>query len=251
MINLYESLIFENQTLKDTDISLELFIKYFDNDTEAIKEVIKIFKKKFGDKGMELKNVLDSSLRQITSEISQMHVELDDVILKFIYTKLQKTALSKIDKIIGSGEEACVFDFDDKVIKCYYNNNIPPRSRKFYEYCIDNHFDVLPIVYRIGKGYVVMEKLKTNTYKIKTIFEQIFKLLPGQKYSLYHLVQDRRYKKKDLNKSQSEAVKFMEEVRKALADYQKVDVNKLNDFGDFNQNNIGQRKDGTLVYFDI
>lgn len=248
MISLYESLLMEAKSIGDIGISFETFRGFVDNDIIACKEVDKLFKKQFGKKYLDMRCLMDETVQRMMIEMSHMGVEIDDVILRFIYEKMKDTSLNKINKIIGSGAEACVFDLGDKIIKCYYNNKIPDHQKRFFDVCKTGKYNIFPKVYRIGKGYVIMEKVTSKTPLIQRLFTALFKEIKGQDGTLYHLVQDKKYDFESLNKIQKQAVLFMEEIRNALKAVTGYDES---DFGDFHRDNVGQREDGSLVYFDI
>lgn len=243
----------ESQSIGDIGIDFETFKGFFENDIAMSKTVDKLFKKKFGKQYLEMRCLLDSVVQRMTIEMSQMGVEIDDIILRFIYEKIKETPVTKIDKILGHGAEACVFDLGDKIIKCYYKNTIPAPTRKFFELCLKGEHKIFPKVYRIGKGYVVMEKVTPCTKKVQRMFATLSKKVKhnGVESTLYHIIQDKTYKYDELTNFQKEIVDFMEEIRQVLGDLSGNGINLYGDFGDFHKDNVGEKEDGTIVYFDV
>lgn len=83
-----------------------------------------------------------------------------------IYNEMLSLKDSSIAKIIGSGYQGIVFNLGDKVLK-YFPQGFRKNDITFYTYCRNNSVKCFPKVYRIGKNYVVIEKLKQNlNYKL-------------------------------------------------------------------------------------
>ena len=238
--------IFESQPIGEL-LTFDEFADFFNSDdTEMSKEK---FDKQFADKSALQRKVLRKYIDRWAVEISKMNLEIDDNLLKYLYSQLCDNPVSKLDKVWGSGEEACIFNLKDKIVKCFYSGRIPSDRTKFFEICKENKYDVFPKVYRIGKGYVIMEKLEIETSKCKKYFDIINSSNHGD--SIYHLVQDKKYDLSEMNDDEKEVINWLENVRKACAEAFGNDPKTNEDFGDLQLANVGERKDGTIVYFDI
>ena len=65
--------------------------------------------------------------------------------------------------------------------------------------------------------------------------------------TLYHLIQDNKLDGVKLNNEQKRAVSFMQAIRKPLDELGYGPT----DYADLSGDNLGERADGTVVYFDI
>lgn len=86
----------------------------------------------------------------------------DELSPKEIYNVISRIPLDRMDRFLGYGATAVVLELgDDKVIKWYLKGHpMSPDARNFYNLCKTRKYkDILPIVYRVGKRYVIMEKL--------------------------------------------------------------------------------------------
>lgn len=246
MKQLYDYIL-EN-AIGDLGISFEDFCNFVvDNDKGARKKISDALVKKFGpQKGLKLIEVLTEKYYEFLFELKSMKVEADEIMLQFIYKQFTQTPESKIEKFIGSGLQGAAFVIGDKIIKCYFRNRIPKEHFDFFTLCKSGKYDVLPRVYRIGKGYVVMEKLNVHSKKCLDIINELHKVVAG-KDTLYHLIQDGDLYDVKLSPKQKQAVEFMMAIRKPLDD---LGFGPRN-YGDLHSDNLGERDDGTVVYFDI
>ena len=208
--------------------------------------VVKSIQKRFGSKkGYKYVDLLDDHISNFISDLQKMNVEADELMIRFLYDQLCNIPSSKFDKLISFGEDGIAYGVNDKVIKCFKRGNIPAHLLKFYELCKTDKYDVLPRVYRIGKGYVVMERLSVRTKKCVDIIHTLHKDAGDD--TLYHLIQDNKLEGVKLNRKQQEAVDFMRDIRKPLDEL----GYEPKDYGDLHSDNLGERADGTIVYFDI
>lgn len=94
-----------------------------------------------------------------------------------IIQTLKATPLDRLARMIGAGSFGAVLDYDrDKVIKWFHSRDgIDADDMKFYNECKKEggKGSPLPQIYRIGRNYVVMEKLLTMTPKCK-MYARIF-----------------------------------------------------------------------------
>ena len=243
MISLYEYIL--EAAIGNLGITFEEFCDYV-NEVGSGKGVSKAFRKRFGAKrDYKLIQALDDTVTNFIADLNKMNVEVDETMLRFLYNQLCSLPSSKIDKILGIGEDGIAYGVNDKVIKCFKRGNIPAHLLKFYELCKTGKYDVLPRVYRIGKGYVVMERLAIRTKKCQDIIHTLHKDAGDD--TLYHLIQDNKLEGVKLNGKQQEAVAFMRAIREPLDELGYGPT----DYGDLHSDNLGERADGTVVYFDI
>lgn len=257
MKNLSEYILEESITsIGSLGISYEDFLGYIYNqdsyadgaDRQYKDRIQAILKKKFGKTYHKILMIIDSMIDVFTSDLNEMGVEPDEVLFRLLYDKLCSTPTTKIDKYKGAGAEAVTFDLGDKIIKCFYKGHIPKDKLEYYKFCELGKYEIFPRVFRIGKGYVVLEKLKVGTKRCKDLISALWKDIESKRF--YYRIQDNDLDVK-LTPKQRNILNWMWQVRLALADLRDEDPDTLRDFGDLHDQNIGEREDGTIVYFDI
>ena len=237
-------------------ISYEDFLGYINNqdpyaegaDRQYKDRIQAILKKKFGKNHHKILRVIEEMIDTFIADLNKMGVEPDETLFRLLYDKLCSTPTTKIDKYAGAGAEAIAFDLGDKIIKCFYKGRIPKDRLEFYKFCELGKYEVFPRVLRIGKGYVVLEKLNADTKRCQDITSALWKKIEGKEF--YQRIQDNDLDVK-LTPKQRKIVNWMSQVRLALADLRNEDPDTIRDFGDLHSGNLGEREDGTIVYFDI
>lgn len=164
------------------------------------------------------------------------------------YEKIKRIPLDRLNRIIGSGSNGVVLDAGDKVVKLYYSNHIKNCDKPFYEWCSKHKSKVFPKVYRIGKNWVVMEKLEIGTPKLRKFYHMIdHSYVDG--ISLYDWISsDKPIDRSNFTKEELEVVEWgklcKEEMNNIKSPYIKWP-------GDLSLNNIGERNNGDIIFFDI
>lgn len=101
-----------------------------------------------------------------------------------IIQTLRTTPLDRLSRMIGAGSYGAVLEYDkDKVIKWFHGRSgIDADDNKFYNECKKKggKGSPLPKIYKIGRNYVVMEKLLTLTPKCR----EYAKIFDDQKYDV-------------------------------------------------------------------
>lgn len=256
MKNIFEKIvdILEARTIGDLGISFEDFKKFVDdwilsddeygwnNKSEEKMKSYNILANILRPKVRNYETVIHSLYTYVLNIISKLNeckvYNITDEILRLIYDIISKMSASKIEDAIAMGMEAIVVDRGDKVVKCFFNDRIPKNKEKFYKICKERKYDVFPYVERIGKGYVVMEKLKMYTPKCDKYQYIIDKV--------YSDVYDGNYNINDYTEDEQEVIRWLEDVKTAVKD-----ATNFNDFGDLDEKNFGERENGSIVYFDI
>ena len=100
----------------------------------------------------------------------------------------------------------------------------------------------------MGKNYVILEKLKTNTPKIKKMFRVLDASIPELGLTLYWAYKEDKLGQIQLTKEQQRVKDWLDGMSKELWENNLLDEG---DLGDLKLENLGEREDGTIVYFDI
>lgn len=256
MKNIFEKIIdiFEARTIGDLGISFDDFKKFIDdwilsedeygwnNKSEEKMKSYNVLANILRSKVRNYETVIHSLYIYVLAVVSKLNeckvYNITDEILMLIYNIISKMPASKIEDALAMGMEGIVVDRGDKVVKCFFDDRMPKSKERFYKVCKERKYEVFPYVERIGKGYVIMEKLKMYTPKCDRYQYVIDKV--------YNDVYDGHYDIDDFSKEEQEVIRWMEDVKTALKD-----VTNFNDLGDLDEKNFGEREDGTIVYFDI
>lgn len=175
-----------------------------------------------------------------------------------LYDILINLPKDRLARILGAGSFGVAIEMTNGMVcKIYHRNTPMERSdRKFYEYCRMTKSNVFPKVYKLSDNYVVMEKLKMNTPKCKKWDEHLgfnAKPLPGTGLTLGEVASEyvngtKRAKMlaaalpDDIKEIFDWAVDALTHLKKAVG---------WDTFGDMKLANIGERSDGSIIWFDI
>lgn len=254
MKDLYSYLITEGKTIKDLGIDPELLKKFID-EWVLSEDGYNIDKKSEAamDAYNSLADALRPKIRNYKDGIKALYKYCDDFfaklnecglynvtpeIMQLLIMRITEMPANKLENLLGVGEEGIVVELHDKVVKCFYGDKIPKNKLDYYKACKSGKYKVFPKVERIGKGYVVMEKLYMYTEKCDYYQYTIDKV--------YWDVSDGKYDEKDYTSDELEVIHWLEDVRKAISE-----TTIFADFGDLDEKNFGEREDGTIVYFDV
>lgn len=261
MKSLFECILEARERLTQLPFSLEQFKQFviacddYNEDDPEYQNIQKIVTKEYGERVW----------RGLLGWVEGTQWQSDPQDLYNILCWLPK---DRIGRVLGAGSYGSVIDMGDKVCKLFHKNTpMEANDRKFYEYCMTHNCKQFPIVYKIGKHYVIMEKLQTNTNRCKEYNDWVGwspkNFVPislpetdtqdGKttiedccKYYLDH--------KKDIDKAIKQLPKIGQEVFEwALEVWNNIRkaVPGANSFMDMRLANIGERKNKEIVWFDI
>ena len=174
----------------------------------------------------------------------------NEVSLEEFYNRLKTIPLDRFNRVLGAGSNAIVLDVNDKkVIKLFYKNRIKSIDEPFIKYCLRRRSKVFPYVYNIGRNWYVTEKLKLNTPKCKKYMDiidnhtfdgvdPISGIAKGQTVkNLLNLTNDER-----------EVYEWCRQVKQEMDN---INCDFISYPGDLVLNNIGERPNGDIVFFDV
>ena len=101
---------------------------------------------------------------------------------EWIAMSLERLPLGRINRLLGGGSDAIVLELDeDWVIRWTHNGEPLGKERKYYEYCLRHpEIKCLPRIRKIGRSFVVEERLETLTPECKRyddlMFNKIYRL---------------------------------------------------------------------------
>lgn len=95
---------------------------------------------------------------------------------EWIAMSLEKLPIDRINRLLGGGSDAIVLELDeDWVIRWSHNGGPLGNERKFYEYCLRHpEIKCLPRIKKIGRSFVVEERLETLTPKCRRYDDLMF-----------------------------------------------------------------------------
>lgn len=181
-----------------------------------------------------------------------------------MYELISNMPMDRIDRCLGAGSNGAVIDMGDRVCKIFHKNTpMKKDDRRFYEYCMKHpNTKVFPVVYKLGKTFVIMEKLETETQKC-VVYDswlgycpdnRVDFLVKGKKGTIEDCVKYYGKYKKEIDK----AIKKLPPIGQEIFDWAVDAMHHLNkvipgieSFLDLRLANIGERKNGEIVWFDI
>lgn len=221
--------LFEN-FMKDAIIDMEY------DDSKYWSEMQEVVSKEYGEKTWRWFYGWCEGYMQVSDKLS----------IKDFYESMKKIPLDRFNRVIGAGSEGIVLDLhDDRVIKLCYGNEFDKSIKSFYQWCNSNKSSVFPRVYKLGKNWCVMEKLSMHTPKCK---------------SYMSVIEDRNRKYnfiRDINNDVTPDLNSFTDIQKEVYHWcvqvkAEMDGIKYIDYPmDLGINNIGERKNGDIVFFDV
>ena len=166
--------------------------------------------------------------------------------IEFSYNKVNKLPKRYLTKLIDNGYSGIIFNYPGNKIEKISFLGFTKREYDFYNYLLYNPIKVFPKIYDLENDQVIMEKLDVESPKIKECKEYISKYII--KKDLSNGFRDKKpnwdLMNKELDKN-NWFYKFLKEVEEGI-----YKIFKIKSIGDFHSGNIGERKNGDLVYFD-
>lgn len=209
-------------------------------------EIWSIIKEKFETK-------YPSKLWKFFTSLCEQYLELQNVSIAEFYASFENIPLARIESVLGAGSNGVALRIGKgKVLKLFYGDHIKRCDEPFIKYCYKVDSTVFPKVYKIGKNWCVMELLQTHTDKCKLYIDTLDKSTVNGK-TLFSLLIDKKYKFDKINIEeftdiQKEVFDWCHQVAQEMKD---INSSYISFPGDLVLNNIGERANGEIVFFDV
>ena len=203
-------------------------------------------------------NTLDNILTAYFFSKSGMNGKVTkDGCQKFL-DMVKKQPLERVRRILGAGGEGMIYDLgDNKVMKMMFDVDfLGDRSKHFeaFKSMVGKRFETLPNIYKVTKNFIIREDVTPYTPKCKNYYNIATTRYPGLEDVGGTMEKGfARGKIYDVNvavpktKEVQEVRKWMLALRRELSS---VGMDIRVNYGDFKLANLGETKDGRVVYFD-
>lgn len=212
------------------------------NNAKIWEVIEKKFKTKFSNK-----------LWSIFINLCEQYLELQNVSIAEFYKGFENIPITRIENVLGTGNNGVALKIGhNKVLKLFYGDHIKSCDEPFIKYCSRVNSSVFPKVYKIGKNWYTMELLKTHTSKCKLYMDTLDKSNINGK-SLFDILTDNQYDFDKIN-----TIKFTD-IQKEVFNWccqiaremKEINSSYISFPGDLVLNNIGERDNGEIIFFDI
>ena len=178
--------------------------------------------------------------------------------VKDAYRMGQALAENNIRVIYGAGGEGMVYNLGDgRVIKMIFDTDFVSNrdiTLAMTKKMVGKKFETLPNVYKVAGNYIIREDVKPATAKCKKYYEIATTKYPGLEEVGGTMERGFARGKFDEVNMVVPKTKDVQEVRKWLlklrSDLEAIGVEVKLNYGDFKPANLGETKDGRVVYFD-
>lgn len=250
MKNLYSYLIEAKEIVGALPFSLEEF-KIFMTDSIINMgyddvEIWGKLKDKFISKYSE-------KLWKIFTALCEMYLELNNTSIEEFYKSFENIPIKRVESVLGAGSNGVALQISsDKIVKIFYGDSIKKCDEPFIRYCYKHDSKVFPKVYKIGKKWCIMELLDTYTDKCKLYMDTLDKSKVEGK-TLFNYIMNNKYKFDEIDTSkftdiQKEVFNWCKMIN---VEMQNINSSYISFPGDLVLKNIGERKNGEIIFFDI
>ena len=166
--------------------------------------------------------------------------------MKLLYNTLEQSDLRRIDRLLGVGGYGLVLDQGDRVLKWFHEGQLDSdeqkKSMKFYKWQLHHHHPSFIYIYKLTNRYVVAEKVKTGTEACRRM----------DRYTNDPKSIDQRWPlwKQVLDNDRPDGIpddvwEWNQSVKEAMKEM------GVHYPGDLSLDNLGETRDGRVVYMDI
>ena len=178
-----------------------------------------------------------------------------------MFNALQNLPVDRLKRLLGTGSFGTALTLGkDKVIKWMHPGiEMDENDYIFYSHCMKEDSKYFPKVYKLTPRYVIIEKLKAKTSKCIQYHKASKKniTIPGRRpTALWKVAEDMAYDpgswdESDVKKSINTLSPLEQEFWHWYISAQQEAARTGFEAIDFSANNIGERPDGSVVWFDI
>lgn len=245
--------------------------EYFNPDI-SLEYIEKIFKEVSEE---ELIN--DDTFALISSQIGNIDkYTLEAILCAYFYSKtgmnghlskdgcqkfldmIKKQPVERIKRILGAGGEGMVYDLGDgRVMKMIFDTDFVSNrdiNLAMIKKMVGKKFETLPNIYKVTGSFIIRDDVKPNSDKCIKYYKIATTKYPGLEEVGGTMERGfARGKIYDVNIAVPKT-KEVQEVRKWLIklrnELKSIGMEIENNYGDFYPKNLGETKDGRVVYYD-
>ena len=190
---------------------------------------------------------------------SGMHGKVTDEGCKKFLKMIRKQPLERIKRILGAGGEGMVYDLgNNRVLKILFDTDWMGCNLQTIETMkrmIGKKFETLPQIYKVTKNFIIRENCKPNTPRVKRFHDiATKKQFHDDKVSYENLVAGGHSDKALVMARTKEEKDVINWLIRCCEELRSVGYNPgedgINTIGDFRPANLGETKDGRIIYFD-
>lgn len=181
----------------------------------------------------------------------------DETCRKFL-DMIHKQPVDRIKRILGAGGEGMVYDLgNNRILKIIFDTDFVGSNTQTlatYRRMVGKYYKTLPNIYKVTKNFIIRENVEPATTKCRKYYEVATTRYPGLEKFGGTMERCFALGKADVFDTVVPKTKETEEVGKWLldliADLESIGTSIEGNLGDFKPANLGETKDGRVVYFD-
>lgn len=192
-------------------------------------------------------------LWKVFTSLCESYLSLKNVSLEEFYSSFQNIPIDRVQRILGAGSNGVVLKMgNDKVIKLFYGDHIKTCDEPFLRYCLTHKSSVFPKVYKIGKNWCIMELLKPYTDKCKLYMKVLdHSNIEGKTLFLHMVDSNYNFDKIDISKFNDIQKEVFFWCKQIAEEMKNINSKYIYFPGDLVLNNIGERDNGEIIFFDV
>ena len=188
------------------------------------------------------------------SENGMKHHYSKEGVEKFIKL-IASQPLSRVEKVLGVGSEGVVIQIGNgKVMKVLFDTDFLSTNRfvlATMRKMIGQKYETLPNVYKVTRNIIIRDDVTPSTPKCQEYYKISRTKFGDCPYSLERLIAQGDYAKalEITGEKEKPVVEWLQVLKQELLSLGIISEKDTN-LGDFKPANLGETKDGKVVYFD-